>query len=85
MEDCTILDLLPNHVNGKHISLYRWLDGRAWSLDVDGNHFEGDLRSIISECLDCFKDYERIPERRGYGLKGSKEKTIQKVEPNYFY
>lgn len=77
---------LPNHVNGNHLQVCRWLDGCGWSIDVDGHHFENRIfEYLVSECLDCFKDYERISERCGYGLKGSKKKFIQKVKPNYFY
>lgn len=69
MDNLSLLANLPNHVNGKHLNVYRWLDGCGWSIDVDGHHLE---------YFSCY-------ERSGYSLKGSREKIIQKVESDYFY
>lgn len=87
VKDCfALLATLPNHVNGKHLNIYRWLDGNGWSIDVDGHHFENrSFELLIHEVLEYFSCYERIHERSGYGLKGNKEKIIQKVESDYFY
>lgn len=73
------LSLLANHVNGKHLNVYRWLDGCGWSIDVDGHHFENhSFNLLVQEYFSCY-------ERSGYSLKGSREKIIQKVESDYFY
>lgn len=32
MDNLSLLANLPNHVNGKHLNVYRWLDGCGWSL-----------------------------------------------------
>lgn len=67
------LSLLANHVNGKHLNVYRWLDG---------HHFENhSFNLLVHEVLEYFSCYERS----GYSLKGSREKIIQKVESDYFY
>ena len=34
MDNLSLLANLPNHVNGKHLNVYRWLDGCGWSIDV---------------------------------------------------
>ena len=86
MDNLSLLANLPNHVNGKHLNVYRWLDGCGWSIVVDGHHFENhSFNLLVHEVLEYFSCYERSNERSGYGLKGSKEKIIQKVEPDYFY
>lgn len=59
-----------------------YIGGCGWSIDVDGHHFENhSFNLLVHEVLEYFSCYERS----GYGLKGSKEKIIQKVEPDYFY
>lgn len=55
-----------------------YIGGCGWSIDVDQNH---SFNLLVHEVLEYFSCYERS----GYGLKGSKEKIIQKVEPDYFY
>lgn len=73
MDNLSLLANLPNHVNGKH-------------LNVDGHHFENhSFNLLVHEVLEYFSCYERSNERSGYGLKGSREKIIQKVESDYFY
>lgn len=63
------LSLLANHVNGKHLNVYR-------------HHFENhSFNLLVHEVLEYFSCYERS----GYSLKGSREKIIQKVESDYFY
>lgn len=86
MDNLSLLANLPNHVNGKHLNVYRWLDGCGWSIDVDGHHFENhSFNLLVHEVLEYFSYYERSNERSGYSLKGSREKIIQKVESDYFY
>lgn len=73
MDNLSLLANLPNHVNGKHLNVYRWLDG---------HHFENhSFNLLVHEVLEYFSCYERS----GYSLKGSREKIIQKVESDYFY
>lgn len=73
MDNLSLLANLPNHVNGKHLNVYRWLDG---------HHFENhSFNLLVHEVLEYFSCYERS----GYSLKGSREKIIQKVELDYFY
>lgn len=82
MDNLSLLANLPNHVNGKHLNVYRWLDGGGWSIDVDEHHFENhSFNLLVHEVLEYFSCYERS----GYSLKGSREKIIQKVESDYFY
>ena len=79
MDNLSLLANLPNHVNGKHLNVYRW-------IDVDGHHFENhSFNLLVHEVLEYFSCYERSNERSGYSLKGSREKIIQKVESDYFY
>ena len=80
MDNLSLLANLPNHVNGKHLNVYRWLDGCGWSIDVDHS-----FNLLVHEVLEYFSCYERSNERSGYSLKGSREKIIQKVESDYFY
>lgn len=76
MDNLSLLANLPNHVNGKHLNVYRW------SIDVDEHHFENhSFNLLVHEVLEYFSCYERS----GYSLKGSREKIIQKVESDYFY
>lgn len=76
MDNLSLLANLPNHVNGKHLNVYRW------SIDVVGHHFENhSFNLLVHEVLEYFSCYERS----GYSLKGSREKIIQKVESDYFY
>lgn len=79
MDNLSLLANLPNHVNGKHLNVYRWLDGCGWSIDVDEHHFENhSFNLLVHEVLEYFSC-------SGYSLKGSREKIIQKVESDYFY
>lgn len=69
MDNLSLLANLPNHVNGKHLNVYR-------------HHFENhSFNLLVHEVLEYFSCYERS----GYSLKGSREKIIQKVESDYFY
>lgn len=62
MDNLSLLANLPNHVNGKHLNVYRWLDG---------HHFENhSFNLLVHEVLEYFSCYERS----GYSLKGSREK-----------
>lgn len=47
MDNLSLLANLPNHVNGKHLNVYRWLDGCGWSIDVDGHHFENHSFNLL--------------------------------------
>lgn len=69
MDNLSLLANLPNHVNGKHLNVYR-------------HHFENHSFNLLVQYFSC---YERSNEHSGYGLKGSRKKIIQKVEPDYFY
>ena len=78
MDNLSLLANLPNHVNGKHLNVYRWLDGCGWSIDVDGHHFENhSFNLLVHEVLEYFSCYERSNERSGYGLKGSMKKLYE--------
>lgn len=61
MDNLSLLANLPNHVNGKHLNVYRWLDGCGWSIDVDGHHFENhSFNLLVHEVLDY------LPRLRDY-------------------
>lgn len=66
-----VLLCLPNHVNGNHVAIYRWLDGRGWSINAGNIHVEG----------------FSIDEVVGYCLRGGKPATskLKTTESEYFY
>lgn len=67
-----VLLCLPNHVNGNHVAIYRWLDGRGWSINAGNIHVEG---FSIDEVVTNFQkyihenNYEIVDEVVGYCLR----------------
>lgn len=85
-----VLLCLPNHVNGNHVVIYRWLDGRGWSINAGDIHVEG---FSIDEVVTNFQkyihenNYEIVDEVVGYCLRGGKPATskLKTTESEYFY
>lgn len=82
-----LLDRLPNHINGKHIHIYRWLDGCGWSIDCEGIHAEsaGTFTDVVRSFLSLIHkfEYTYVAEHRGCGIM---LKQSTKIETNeYFY
>lgn len=72
-----LIKYLPNHINDNHIMIFRWLDGRGWSLNCGLIHMGtfGGLKEILlrfySEMEGYMKDkkYKVVEEKLGYGLR----------------
>lgn len=82
------LELLPNHINGKHVQIYRWLDGSGWSIDCGAIHIESStVEDAIIRFLKRTEHLEAVREHRGYGLIGKLGAVINKAEElhSYFY
>lgn len=82
------LESLPNHINGKHVQIYRWLDGLGWSIDCGAIHIESSaVEDAITKFLKCTEHLEIMREHRGYGLVGKINAVVDKMEEfhSYFY
>lgn len=82
------LESLPNHINSKHVQIYRWLDGSGWSIDCGAIHIESStIEGAIVKFLKCTEHLEEVREHRGYGLVGKLDATVDKAEDlhSYFY
>lgn len=89
MDNLSLLANLPNHVNGKHLNVYRWLDGCGWSIDVDGHHFENhSFNLLVHEGFeiflvtpDCYTIRAKFPE--GYKYQGVADFVMARKEVGY--
>lgn len=80
------LESIPNHINGNHIHIFKWLDGCGWSINCGEIHIESrDLDDALKDLLKITSNLERVHENRGYGLVGKIEAFCKKVEKPYTY
>lgn len=82
------LESLPNHINGKHVHIYRWLDGGGWSIDCGVIHIESStIEGAIVKFLKRTEHLGEVREHRGYGLVGKLDAAVDKAEDlhSYFY
>lgn len=78
---------LPNHINNKHVHIYRWLDGYGWTIECGNIHIESsNIEDAIMDFLKFTSELDIVHEHRGYGLVG-KVGVFRKTIDNhgYFY
>lgn len=80
------LEVLPNHINGEHVHIYRWLDGCGWSIQCGNIHIESTtIEDAIIKFLRCTENLGLVRESRGFGLVGKVSAAVNKVEESYSY
>lgn len=80
------LESLPNHINGEHVHIYRWLDGYGWSIQCGNIHIESTtIEDAIIRFLKRTEHLEEVREHRGYGLIGKTSTVIDKAEESHSY
>lgn len=77
---------LPNHINGKHIHVFRWLDGCGWTIECGLIHIESSsIIDAVSDFLKVTEGLDVVYEHRGFGLVGEIGAFNKSVEKSYFY
>lgn len=86
MGETVDITVLPNHVNNKHVHIYRWLDGCGWTIECGNIHIEDrSIEGAIIDFLKLIRMLDVVHERSGYGLVGEVGAFHKNVEHTYFY
>lgn len=80
------LEVLPNHINGEHVHIYRWLDGCGWSIQCGNIHVESTaIEDAIIKFLRRTENLGLVRESRGFGLVGKVSAAVNKVKESHSY